>query len=104
MSDGLKAKFKIIDLNLRFRLVEAAKRYTDEITKINLGNATAFFPYYMSKIRTNLITQGIKSYIWPNAIRGKLPKQVGKKIKQKIMLLLFLQNMCNLIIQPLYYE
>ena len=89
MSDGLKAKFKIIDLNLRFRLVETAKKYTDEITKINLGNATAFFPYYMSKIRTNLITQGIQSYIWPNAIRGKLPKQVGKKIKQKIMLLLF---------------
>ena len=78
MSEGLKAKFKILDLNLRFRLVETAKKYSEEITKINLGNATAFYPFYMSKIRTNLITQGIQPYTWPNAIRGKLPKQVHR--------------------------
>ena len=30
----------------------------------------------MTKIRTNLITQGVQSYIWPAAIRGKLPKQI----------------------------
>ena len=76
LSDGIKAKFKIKDLKLRFRLVETAKKFSDEITKVNLGNANAFYPYYMTKIRTNLITQGIQSYIWPAAIRGKLPKQV----------------------------
>ena len=76
MSDGLKAKFKIKNLSLRFRLVETAKQFSDEITKVNLGNANAFYPYYMTKIRTNLITQGIQSYIWPAAIRGKLPKQI----------------------------
>ena len=76
MSNGQKAKFKILDLNLRFRLVETAKTFSDEITKINLGSANAYYPYYMSKIRTNLITQGIQSYTWPAAIRGKLPKQV----------------------------
>ena len=76
LSDGLKAKFKIKNLSLRFRLVETAKKISDEITKVNLGNANAFYPYYMTKIRTNLITQGIQSYIWPAAIRGKLPKQI----------------------------
>ena len=76
MSNGQKAKFKILDLNLRFRLVETAKNFSDKITKINLGNANAYYPYYMTKIRTNLITQGIQSYLWPSAIRGKLPKQV----------------------------
>ena len=65
-----------LDLNLRFRLVETAKTFSDEITKINVGSTNAYYPYYMTKIRTNLITQGIQSYTWPAAIRGKLPKQV----------------------------
>ena len=76
MSDGLKAKFKIKDLSLRFRLVETAKKFSDDISKVNLGNANAYYPYYMTKIRTNLITQGIQSYTWPAAVRGKLPKQL----------------------------
>ena len=76
LSNGLKAKFKIQDLNLRFRLVETAKNFSDDVSKISLGKANAYYPYYMTRIRTNLITQGIQTYIWPSAIRGKLPKQI----------------------------
>ena len=76
ISNGQQAKFKITDLNLRFRLVETAKSYSDEVSKINLGTAEAYIPYYMTKIRSNLITSGIQSYIWPSAVRGKLPKQL----------------------------
>ena len=76
LSDKSQAKFKILDLKLRFRLVETAKNFADDVSKIGLGRANAYYPYYMSRIRTNLITEGIQSYTWPSAIRGKLPKQI----------------------------
>ena len=76
LSDGIKAKFKILDLKVRFRLVETAKIFSDDVTKIALGKANAHYPYYMSKIRSNIITAGIQSFIWPSAIRGRLPKQI----------------------------
>ena len=63
LSDGSKAKFRIDDLSLRFRLVETAKSVLEDVTKVNLGKGNAYYPYYMSKIRTNLITQGIQSCI-----------------------------------------
>ena len=76
LSDGQKAKFKLIELKARFRLVETSKNYSDDSTKIALGKANAYYPYYMSKIRSNIITSGIQSFIWPAAIRGRLPKQI----------------------------
>ena len=76
LSDGSKAKFRIDDLSLRSRLVETTKSFLEDITKDNLGKANEYYPYYMTKIRTNLMTQGIQSYIWPAAIRGKLPTQI----------------------------
>ena len=76
LSDGQKAKFKLIELKARFRLVETSKNYSDDSTKIALGKTNAYYPYYMSKIRSNIITSGIQSFIWPAAIRGRLPKQI----------------------------
>ena len=47
-----------------------------DVTKVNLGKANAYCPCHITKIRSNMITQGIQSYIWPASLRGKLPKLI----------------------------
>ena len=76
LSDGSKANIRIDDLSLRFRVVETSKCVLEDVTKVNVVKGNAYYPYYISKIITNLITQGIQSYICHAAIRGKLPKQI----------------------------
>ena len=76
MSNGSKASFKLVDLKLKFRLVEVDKKYLDLAKNVEFNTAPVYYPFCQTKIRTHLVTTGVSSFTWSNAIRGKIPDQI----------------------------
>lgn len=77
MSDGIKAKFKIKDLKMRFRLFQAKDMFVNREKSIGLGNsAPAYYPFTQTKIRTYLCVKEVSSFTWANCIRGTISHQI----------------------------
>ena len=40
------------------------------------GSNIGYYPFYQTKIRTNLITKNLSTFTWSNCVKGRLPEQL----------------------------
>lgn len=76
ITDNVNVKLKITDLNMKFRLVQVKESFVGEAKKIANGSNIGYYPFYQTKIRTNLITKNLSTFTWSNCVKGRLPEQL----------------------------